>query len=118
MTGALPYGGHHLGPTGRVFGEEPARGGGEGGRAGTPSVGGRHAGVLGLAHQEGAAGAEAPVQRVGHLGGKALLELGPGRVALDEAHYLGEANDPAGRGGGRGRGPAEGGQRAPRSAIK
>src|SRR4028118_2326833 len=71
MTGALPYGGHHLGPTGRVFGEEPARGGGEGGRAGIPSVGGRHAGVLGLDHQEGAAGAADPVQRVGDQGGGA-----------------------------------------------
>ena len=54
--------------------------------------------MLGLDNDDDALGAEDLVDRVGNLGGQALLDLGAARVAFDHAGQLGQArHNPAAR---------------------
>src|ERR671911_756474 len=53
----------------------------------------RHAQMLGLHDEDGAAGAQPLVDGVGDLGGKAFLELGAAGVPLHKAGQLGQAYD-------------------------
>ncbi len=82
-----------LGACARVFAEAAADGGGDGDGAGLLDAAHGHAGVLGLHDDHHADGLEAVEERVGDLGGQALLHLQAAREGLDEARELRQPDD-------------------------
>src|SRR5579862_2277545 len=83
-----------LGPGAGVVAEEAShrRGNGQGAGLLHPPHG--HAQVLGLHHHEHASRFEHGLQRVGDLGGHALLHLEAPRIGVDQAGQLGQAGEP------------------------
>src|SRR5689334_12300026 len=89
--------GHRLG-AGGLAEHLAADGGGDGAGPGLLHPAHGHAQVLGLDHDDDAAGLEDGDHRVGDLTGEALLDLGPLRVDVDEPGQLGQPGDLAGLG--------------------
>lgn len=79
----------------RILAKQAAHGGGHGGGTGFLDTAHRHAQVLGLKDDGGAAGVELEGNGVGDFGGESFLDLRPFGVAIDEAGELGKASDVA-----------------------
>src|SRR5947209_4406367 len=89
----LPNQGHRLGARARVFAEAAAYGRGDGDRAGLLHAANGHAGVLGLHDDHHADRLESVEERVGNLGGQALLNLQAPRESLDQPRQLRQPDD-------------------------
>src|SRR3954452_9440708 len=81
---------HRLGAGGGVGAEAAAHRGGDGAGAGLLDPAHGHAEVLGLDHDDHAAGLEDLHEGVGDLGGQPLLHLGPLGVDVDQPGQLGQ----------------------------